>query len=844
MIRPKVTRKSYDEPIAREALAFIIKHELPAIELKGRDRNLAVLLRRLYGKLSKDGILNVTYGKKLRDKSGKEYGREYALLPISFQNLNRKIRNALVNHYIVTSGNLVVDIDVVNCHPELFLQLLEKHQIQSDRDLIAKYVSNRKAILEEVQRVYSCDRDTAKSLLLALINFGTVKGWAWKNEVEIPTGVESTEIHAFLTSYELQFRENVAQLMRVMPELVELSEQTLQKDMERDKELAEKLKDAHAYELARQKRFVHVLLTEGENQVLQAMIAHIEKKYKAVVIISKMYDGCIVQCKEDIDCHAIRCHVFQETGYLLSFEVKPFVSPIVIPTDLPPVEDDELDCDEDLVYEDRLLKKALLVMSNYNVAKLFHHCFPDSYAYTDAMSRWYCFKSPRWRCIQGNVSMIIRAIDDVIVPKMHDFISRLRDGVITVPSLMKLDSVAMRKELDLKMGSIKFKNDVVSQLCSFYQVDDPFRWISSLDANPDILGLDDCVYDLVEKRYRDGLPSDMVTMSCGHRRQAVEQYDEDIANRIYDAVNDIFDDKDMFHYVWSRLASCVSGRLPCDAFDIWTGRGRNGKGVIKALMASAFGNCDTGYYYEPDVLVFTTVRQNASGPCPELAKFKGKRCCMTSEGNNGDSLQLALLKRLTGGDVIQARDLNKSFMSVVPTFNLFLLFNVIPSINDTSNATKRRLRINEFPFEYVDEPKLPNEKKIDEGLRDLFASKEYGATALGVMLKWFGEYGHHEKPPPKVVNASRQFMLINDPLSEFMLCHFENGTEKDYVLVKNVMSVLKSDPNYRSQLGIRRNSELIQNLRNKGYEIPYTKMHGYDYIRGLKLRAEVEEKED
>eukprot|EP00873_Tetraselmis_striata_P010318 jgi/Tetstr1/430582/TSEL_020379.t1 len=104
-----------------------------------------------------------------------KYDRECSKLPLSFKNLNRKVRNALVNHHIEMSGKRCVDIDVANCHPKVFLQLLEKRGVPSDRDLVVKYVNERKRILEEVQTVYSCSRDTAKSLLLALINFGTVK---------------------------------------------------------------------------------------------------------------------------------------------------------------------------------------------------------------------------------------------------------------------------------------------------------------------------------------------------------------------------------------------------------------------------------------------------------------------------------------------------------------------------------------------------------------------------------------------------------------------------------------------------------------------------------------------
>eukprot|EP00873_Tetraselmis_striata_P007825 jgi/Tetstr1/428089/TSEL_018144.t1 len=200
MPRAKLSQKFYSQPIAPEALSHVLRDVLPHIELAHRDGNLAVRLKRMRNMIL-NGALKMSYGKKICDKAGNEYGREYSKLPLSFPNLNRKIRNALVNHHIEMSGKRCVDIDVATCHPKVFVQLLEKRGVRSDRDLIVKYVNELKRIPEEVHSVCSCDRDTAKSLLLALINFGTVKGWAWINKVALPPGAETTDIHRFLENY-------------------------------------------------------------------------------------------------------------------------------------------------------------------------------------------------------------------------------------------------------------------------------------------------------------------------------------------------------------------------------------------------------------------------------------------------------------------------------------------------------------------------------------------------------------------------------------------------------------------------------------------------------------------
>jgi len=114
---------------------------------------------------------------------------------------------------------------------------------------------------------------------------------------------------------------------------------------------------------------------------------------------------------------------------------------------------------------------------------------------------------------------------------------------------------------------------------------------------------------------------------------------------------------EVFRYVMYFLATSVTGDRPKDTFHIWTGTGANGKLITKTPLEAAFGSGEIGYYYEPDNGLFS--QRSVSGTCfnSELAKLKGKRFCMTSECESGDKLRAGLIKKITGHDRIQARDL-------------------------------------------------------------------------------------------------------------------------------------------------------------------------------------------
>ena len=65
-------------------------------------------------------------------------------------------------------AGLLCDLDVVNCHPELLLQLAHRHG--ADVPALEAYVRAREPTLDAVRRHYGCSREAAKVLFLRMIN--------------------------------------------------------------------------------------------------------------------------------------------------------------------------------------------------------------------------------------------------------------------------------------------------------------------------------------------------------------------------------------------------------------------------------------------------------------------------------------------------------------------------------------------------------------------------------------------------------------------------------------------------------------------------------------------------
>eukprot|EP00798_Chlamydomonas_sp_ICE-L_P009254 gene9254-16403_t len=96
------------------------------------------------------------------------------LVVIPYVHMKREIRAHLANKYYW-------DVDIVNCLPSLFKQLLDSADIPCP--MLEKYVLHREECMDEIMKMSGVTRDQAKNLLIRLIYFGSID--SWKAEIGI-----------------------------------------------------------------------------------------------------------------------------------------------------------------------------------------------------------------------------------------------------------------------------------------------------------------------------------------------------------------------------------------------------------------------------------------------------------------------------------------------------------------------------------------------------------------------------------------------------------------------------------------------------------------------------------
>jgi phage/plasmid-associated DNA primase len=241
------------------------------------------------------------------------------------------------------------------------------------------------------------------------------------------------------------------------------------------------------------------------------------------------------------------------------------------------------------------------------------------------------------------------------------------------------------------------------------------------------------------------------------------------------------------------------------------------------------------YAYEPDQTLFSS--RSVSGSClsSELAMMKGKRLVITSEteASKDNKLRVGLLKKCSGHDQIQARDLYASASTFKPTVNIIMCFNEVPGVDDSSDGIARRLNLVQFLKKAVHNPTSANHIKRDDSLPGKFDSKVYGACFLSWLIEIHLQHGFSFQTPECVKLASTEYIGENDVLGQFLSEEYDvTNVNNDKVPLSDVWDALRQSRSYFNQMDLRMSRELSQKLKNKGFRVAPS--NGKTYVRGIK----------
>lgn len=415
-----------------------------------------------------------------------------------------------------------------------------------------------------------------------------------------------------------------------------------------------------------------------------------------------------------------------------------------------------------------LLRKSLNG-THHDVALVAHHMYSHQYACASISNKtWYEFREHRWHEIDSAWSLRLHLSAEVFNEYNALALATQQRAMAShdegeQQELLKLNQRITTLALQLKRTS--FKNMVMVECGELFYRE---KFEDLLDSDLNLIGFENGVYDLERFEFREGRPDDHMSFSTGIS-YIPWQENHPIARDIVKFWEQVHPEKALREYVLRSLASCVSGAVREERFNIWTGLGSNGKSLCVSLMEKTLGK----YCCKFPVTLLTQKRAASGAATPEIAQAKGKRFACLVEPSQNEQLYVGTLKELSGSDTLQTRQLFKSPVEWRPQFKLFLLCNDLPSVPSDDGGTWRRIRVVEFGSRFTEkpDPQLPNEFNVDLTLGERLPSWAPHFAAL--LIEIHGSMRRclpcNRPPEPEAVTkCTRDYQRTNDNLADFL----------------------------------------------------------------------------
>ncbi len=224
-------------------------------------------------------------------------------------------------------------------------------------------------------------------------------------------------------------------------------------------------------------------------------------------------------------------------------------------------------------------------------------------------------------------------------------------------------------------------------------------------------------------------------------------------------------DLDLIQFHQVSLGACLSGAVESHWMLFWIGGGRNGKNTLGDLVQDAMGD------YARKVPASTLMARSFDGHPTDIANLQGLRLATSSEINDGDHWNEALINEVTGDATLSARFMRGDYFEFQRTHKHLIYGNYKPQLRSVSDGIRSRIKI--VPFnasfkgrENADLPRLLREH-------------------LGYVLLWLME-GHRkwlvngkQLPNCEAVEAESNQYFENQSTPQLWLAERTERVEKD-----------------------------------------------------------------
>ena len=323
------------------------------------------------------------------------------------------------------------------------------------------------------------------------------------------------------------------------------------------------------------------------------------------------------------------------------------------------------------------LRRQIYFVGNTDLdnARRLTALFSDSVKYITDIERWAFYKKGIWE-IQptGNNGAAL-------------FLARLAHDIIS--------SNARNEKEELRAKPFK-KHKYASPAVAFFKGFDEVKINSRVfDTHQMLLPVKNGVIDLTTGNLLPYSPNMFFTKQCPVEFKGLEYRSE----LFDDFMQSILPDKDTRAAVLRYLGYCLTGVVSEEKALFILGNGRNGKGTLMKILLTLLDCLATSLKIDS---LLQQKYKDGNSATPEFAKLDGCRLAIANEIPQGEKLDVAKFKDLTGGDKFSARNLHSNPILIEPHFKLILCGQYLPEIMNANDiGYNERLIVVKFPNQFT-----------------------------------------------------------------------------------------------------------------------------------------------
>lgn len=298
-----------------------------------------------------------------------------------------------------------------------------------------------------------------------------------------------------------------------------------------------------------------------------------------------------------------------------------------------------------------------------------------------------------------------------------------------------------------------------------------------------------------------------------------------------------FGSVEIANYIQEAVGYSLTGHTSEQALFFLYGIGANGKSTFLEGLKLVFGDYQIHSNYE----TFTSIGRDGNSHSEDVVRLKGSRLVISTEINAHKSLNESVIKQITSGDTVTARDLHSSSIEFKPTFKLWIAGNHKPKIQNFDHGIKRRIFIIPFEYTFTKEEIRPQYEVIED-----FKLERSGILnwALEGARRWFKN--KRLAVPQAVLDTTQKYFLENNIIEQYLndtCILFDKNKPNAIPLFDEAKTLYQTYLDYTNLVNEERlgRNQFYMRLEELGYKRDTLPGTGQLIFRGLKIKTGKEE---